>query len=63
MRKHFPEIASLADRMGSFKPVKTLLSGSGASVFSLFREKGAAEKCQAEIKDQCRFSCLAEFTT
>ncbi len=63
MRRHFPQIASLADRMGEFKPVKTLLSGSGASVFSLFRERPAAEQCLAEIKAQCRFSCLAEFTT
>jgi 4-diphosphocytidyl-2C-methyl-D-erythritol kinase len=63
MRRHFPEISSLADRMGEFQPVKTLLSGSGASVFSLFRERPAAEKCLAEIKARCRFSCLAEFTT
>ncbi|MDB5106658.1 MAG: ispE [Fibrobacteres bacterium] len=63
MRRHFPEIDSLAQRMQSFSPVKTLLSGSGASVFSLFREKGAADQCLAEIKPQCRFSCLAEFVT
>jgi 4-diphosphocytidyl-2-C-methyl-D-erythritol kinase len=62
MRRHFPEISSLADRMGEFKPVKTLLSGSGSSVFSLFRERPAAEQCLAEIKAQCRFSALAAFT-
>jgi 4-diphosphocytidyl-2-C-methyl-D-erythritol kinase len=61
MRKHFPEIGRLADRMQDFAPVKTLLSGSGASVFSLFRERGAAEKCLAEIQGQCRFARLAEF--
>jgi 4-diphosphocytidyl-2-C-methyl-D-erythritol kinase len=63
MRRHFPEIDKLAQLMQDAAPVKTLLSGSGASVFSLFREKAAAEKCLAEIKDQCRFACLAEFTT
>jgi 4-diphosphocytidyl-2-C-methyl-D-erythritol kinase len=62
MRRHFPEISSLADRMGEFKPVKTLLSGSGSSVFSLFRERPAAEQCIAEIRAQCRFSALAQFT-
>jgi 4-diphosphocytidyl-2-C-methyl-D-erythritol kinase len=61
MRRHFPEIGNLANRMQDFAPVKTLLSGSGASVFSLFRERVAAEKCLAEIKAQCRFACMAEF--
>jgi 4-diphosphocytidyl-2-C-methyl-D-erythritol kinase len=63
MRRHFPEIDRLAGTMQEFRPVKTLLSGSGASVFSLFRERPAAEKCLAQIKESCRFSCLAEFTT
>jgi 4-diphosphocytidyl-2-C-methyl-D-erythritol kinase len=63
MRKHFPQIDSLAGKMAAFKPAKTLLSGSGASIFSLFREKDAAENCLAEIKAECRFSCVAEFTT
>ncbi|MEO6096395.1 MAG: 4-(cytidine 5'-diphospho)-2-C-methyl-D-erythritol kinase [Fibrobacteria bacterium] len=62
MRRRFPEIADLADRMSEFNPVKTLLSGSGASVFSLFRERPKAESCLAEIQSVCRFSCLAEFT-
>lgn len=61
IRRHFPLIDSLAGKMASFGPVKTLLSGSGASVFSLFRERGKAEECLAAIKAECRFSCLAEF--
>ncbi len=61
MRRHFPEIDNLANRMREFSPVKTLLSGSGASVFSLFRERGAAEKCLAEIRTRCRFACMAAF--
>ena len=63
MRRHFPQIEALSQRMQAAGPVKTLLSGSGASVFSLFREKPAAEKCLADIKTLCRFACLAEFTT
>jgi 4-diphosphocytidyl-2-C-methyl-D-erythritol kinase len=63
MRRHFPEIDALSNRMRDFSPVKTLLSGSGASVFSLFREKEAADRCLEEIRANCRFSCLAEFAT
>ena len=61
MRRHFPLIDSLAGRMAEFGPVKTLLSGSGASVFSLFREKGKAEACLEAIKPECRFATVAEF--
>jgi 4-diphosphocytidyl-2-C-methyl-D-erythritol kinase len=63
MRRHFPEIDSLAGKMGESGPVKTLLSGSGASVFSLFREKGKAEECLDAIRSECRFSCLAAFAS
>lgn len=63
MRRHFPEIETLSNRMRDFAPIKTLLCGSGASVFSLFREKAAAERCLEAIRAECRFSCLAEFAT
>lgn len=61
MRRHFPQIDSLAAKMAGFGPVKTLLSGSGASVFSLFREKAKAEECKRAIEAECRFACVAEF--
>ena len=61
MRRHFPEIDSLAGKMDGFGPVKTLLSGSGASVFSLFREQEKADECRKAIQADCRFSCVAEF--
>jgi len=63
MRRHFPEIDSLAGRMAEFGPVKTLLSGSGASVFGLFREKGKADECLKAIQPECRFSCVAGFAS
>ncbi|MBW8886250.1 MAG: 4-(cytidine 5'-diphospho)-2-C-methyl-D-erythritol kinase [Fibrobacteres bacterium] len=63
MRRHFPEIDSLAGNMAEFGPVKTLLSGSGASVFSLFREKGKADECLKAIQPECRFSCVAGFAS
>lgn len=61
MRRHFPQIEALSQRIQGFSPVKTLLSGSGASVFGLFREKEAAERCLQDIRADCRFSCLAAF--
>jgi 4-diphosphocytidyl-2-C-methyl-D-erythritol kinase len=61
MARHFEPIAALAAAMREFSPVKTLLCGSGASVFSLFREKADAEKCHAAIQGDCRFSCVTEF--
>ena len=63
MRRHFPEIDALSAKMDGFGPVKTLLSGSGASVFSLFRERGKAEECLGAIRGDCRFSCVAEFVS
>jgi 4-diphosphocytidyl-2-C-methyl-D-erythritol kinase len=61
IRRHFPEIEALAGKMASFGPVKTLLSGSGASVFGLFREREKAEECLGAIRGECRFSCVAGF--
>lgn len=62
MRKHFAPIQELHTAMEIFAPVKTLLCGSGASVFSLFRDKRDAERCLEAIKPVCRFACLTEFT-
>jgi 4-diphosphocytidyl-2-C-methyl-D-erythritol kinase len=61
MRRHFPEIETLSNTIKDFAPVKTLLSGSGASVFGLFREKGDAGTCLEAIRETCRFSSLTTF--
>ncbi len=61
IRRHFPEIQALSDSMREFGPTKVLLSGSGASVFGLFTARANAEKCESAIRDQCRFSTVAEF--
>lgn len=61
MTRHFDPIAALGRTMREFSPVKTLLCGSGASVFSLFRERSDAEKCHDAIRAECRFSCVTEF--
>ncbi len=63
IRRHFAPIQSMYDCMQTFSPVKTLLSGSGASLFSLFREKGDAQQCLEAISGTSRFSCLTEFCT
>lgn len=61
IRKHFPQIQALHDSMQAFSPVKTLLCGSGASLFSLFKDKADAERCLESIQPACRYACLTEF--
>ena len=61
MRKHFPEMESLFAVLATFSPIKSLLSGSGASVFALFRDLAAAEACLAKVQSQCRYSILTKF--
>ena len=63
IRRHFPEIDALSGKMAGFGPVKTLLSGSGASVFSLFRQRDKAEECLAAIRPDCRFATVAAFAS
>ncbi len=63
MRRHFAPIQTLFESMQTFSPVKTLLSGSGSSLFSLFREKSDAEACLRAIQPSCRFACLSEFVS
>lgn len=60
--RHFPEIRELSEAMDRFSPAKTLLSGSGASLFSLFTDKARAEECLEAIRPACRFAVLTEFT-
>lgn len=55
-------VRELAESMARFSPVKAMLSGSGASVFGLFTDKGKAEECLAEVKAASRFAVLTEFT-
>lgn len=60
--RHFPPIRELLDAMRRCEPAKAMLSGSGASVFALFTDKGKAEECLASIRPACRFATLTEFT-
>lgn len=59
--RHFAPIAELERTMTRYRPVKALLSGSGASVLALFTEQAKAEECLEGIRGICRFSCLTEF--
>jgi 4-diphosphocytidyl-2-C-methyl-D-erythritol kinase len=59
--RHFPPIRDLAGRMARHAPVKAMLSGSGASVFALFTDKGKAEECLEDIRPDCRFAALTGF--
>ena len=60
--RQFPLIRELSEKMALHMPVKTMLSGSGASVFSLFTDKGRAQECLESIQGICRYSVLTEFT-
>ncbi len=61
MREKLEPIQTLFTAMQAFSPIKTMLSGSGASLFSLFVEKADAEACLASVQDQCRYSALTQF--
>ncbi len=60
--RHFPPIRELLEAMARFEPAKAMLSGSGASVFALFTDRGQAEACLAAIRPACRFATLTGFT-
>ncbi len=60
MREKLEPIQGLFLAMQEFSPIKTMLSGSGASLFSLFVEKADAEACLAAIQAQCRYSALTQ---
>jgi 4-diphosphocytidyl-2-C-methyl-D-erythritol kinase len=57
----FPEIRKIQEILVRHSPVKTMLSGSGASVFSLFLEENTARAAVAEVGPFCRFSSLTRF--
>ncbi len=59
--EHYPEIATVRQALNRHGPEKTLLTGSGASLFALFREEPAAQACLAAVQPQCRFAVLTRF--
>lgn len=59
----YPEIGTVRDALNRHAPVKTMLSGSGASVFALFlHEKEAEAACRA-VSPLCRFAVTTAFAT
>ena len=58
---HFPEIRDTRETLLSFEPEKALLTGSGASLFALFRREDVARACLESVAPQCRFSILTHF--
>ncbi len=61
MRGRHPEIEALFRIFADHKPRKTLLAGSGASVFALFDDPEAAGRCREALSPLCRFSCVTAF--
>ncbi len=58
---HFAEIREVHKVLNSCGPVKTLLTGSGASLFALFQEEQKARNCLDTVAPLCRFSALTHF--
>ena len=57
----FPEIRAIRALLNAFEPEKAMLTGSGASLFALFRREDRARECLAETAPHCRFSVLTRF--
>jgi 4-diphosphocytidyl-2-C-methyl-D-erythritol kinase len=60
---HFPEIHQIREVLASFQPEKTLLTGSGASLFALFKEEAKAQECLSAVAPRGRFSIRTCFKT
>ncbi len=59
----FPEIRALRDALQAFAPVKTLLSGSGASVFALFEREEDARAATEAVRPRCRYAVTTSFAS
>jgi 4-diphosphocytidyl-2-C-methyl-D-erythritol kinase len=60
---HFPEIRAVQGILDGHSPIKTMLSGSGASVFALFETAGRAGEALAAVSPHCRFAVTTGFLT
>jgi 4-diphosphocytidyl-2-C-methyl-D-erythritol kinase len=58
---HFEEIRFVRNILKSFDPTKAMLTGSGSSLFALFRDLPQAQACLAEVAPHCRFSTITRF--
>ena len=58
----FPEIRAIRSLLTEFGPEKAMLTGSGASLFALFRQEDRARECLAETAPKCRFSAITCFS-
>lgn len=58
MRAHFPEVEALFRLFAEQGAHKALLSGSGSSVFGLFRGEEEARRAHEALRPHCRFSAL-----
>ena len=58
---YFNEIREVREILTSFRPQKTMLTGSGASLFALFHHESQARECLDAVGSYCRFSALTRF--
>ena len=54
----YPQIAELRNRFLNRGAVRTLMSGSGASVFAFYENRALAEKSLTELKSLVRWGCV-----
>ncbi len=59
----FPEIRGVHDALSEHTPVKTMLSGSGASVFALFERERDAQAAVEALAPRCRYAVKTTFAT
>jgi 4-diphosphocytidyl-2-C-methyl-D-erythritol kinase len=57
----YPKIRAVRDALAAHGPVKTMLSGSGASVFALFLHENEAENAHEAVVPQCRYAVRTAF--
>jgi 4-diphosphocytidyl-2-C-methyl-D-erythritol kinase len=58
----FSEIRDVRDTLQTHGPVKTMLSGSGASMFALFLNENDADSALATVQTACRFAVKTRFS-
>jgi len=59
--QEFPKIKALKKEIEAYSPQKTMLSGSGSSIFALFDELDLAQKCAEKISSLTIFQTLTRF--
>ncbi|MBQ3823691.1 MAG: 4-(cytidine 5'-diphospho)-2-C-methyl-D-erythritol kinase [Clostridia bacterium] len=58
-----PQVAEVKEDLGAYLPLKALMSGSGSSVFAVFKDEEAAKKCLEGVRKKYRAAFLVRPTS